>query len=153
MSTTKTSPSVVISRRLARQSAMQALYQWEMSNIDKQSILHTYQQIQPLSEQTDKQYFSQLVNGVIEHVETIDNTILPHLTNSTYHLGEVEKAIMRIATYEIIFLSQEIDFAIAISEAVMIAKNYTADKSYTFINGVLDNIKAALINDERMGKR
>jgi N utilization substance protein B len=52
----------------------------------------------------------------------------------------VDLSILRCATYEILYLS-EIDPAIAINEAIEIAKSYSTPDSPKFINGVLDNIR------------
>ena len=135
---------VVVAKRLARQGAMQAIYQWQIANMPVKEVMTMYKQIKPLDDKTDKIYFQQLLQGVLKNHEKLDALFNPYIVNDKYHLGEVEKAIFRIATYELCFLSQEIDAAVVISEAVVMAKSYTADKSYTFVNGVLDNLRKNL---------
>ncbi len=51
-------------------------------------------------------------------------------------IGKAELAILRLAAYEILF-DEQIEPAIAINEAVELSKKYCADKSHSFVNGVL----------------
>ena len=78
-----------------------------------------------------------LFNGTIENLEMLDKEIEAHLDGWDYNgIGKVEKAIMRLAAYEI--LIAKTDKAIIINEAVELAKTLADDKSPQFINGVLD---------------
>jgi len=78
-----------------------------------------------------------LFNGTIENLGMLDKEIKLHLTGWDYDgIGKVEKAIMRLAAYEI--LVDKTDKAIIINEAVELAKTLADDKSPQFINGVLD---------------
>ena len=78
-----------------------------------------------------------LFNGTIENLEMLDREIQAHLTDWDYNaIGKVEKAILRLGTYEI--LVAKTDKAIIINEAVELAKTLADDKSPNFINGVLD---------------
>lgn len=141
---TQKPPPLAIARRFARHSAMQAIYQWQIAHTPENEVITLYKQIHPMHSQTDKSYFTELVTGVIQHSQQLDSLIAPYLKNDSYHLGEVEKAIIRVGTYELFFLSKKVDAAVVISEAVMCAKSFTADKSYTFVNGILDNINRQL---------
>ena len=78
-----------------------------------------------------------LFNGTIENLEMLDNEIQAHLTDWDYDgIGKVEKAIMRLAAYEILVVKT--DKAIIINEAVELAKTLADEKSPKFINAVLD---------------
>jgi len=78
-----------------------------------------------------------LFNGTIENLGMLDKEIQLHLTGWDYDgIGKVEKAIMRLAAYEI--LVDKTDKAIIINEAVELAKTLADDKSPQFINAVLD---------------
>lgn len=54
-------------------------------------------------------------------------------------MGKVELTILRLAVYEM-FYDDDIDTAVAINEAVEIAKEYGQEDSYSFVNGVLSKI-------------
>ncbi len=137
---------LVVKRRMARQSAMQAIYQWQITQMPEDQVMATFKQLRPLDDRIDEKYFEDLLNGVLLNYKKLDELITPYIVKSTYHLGEVEKAIFRVAAYELQFLPKEVNAAVVISEAVDMAKNYTADKSYTFVNGVLDNLNKHLSN-------
>jgi len=78
-----------------------------------------------------------LFNGTIENLEMLDKEIQAHLTDWDYDgIGKVEKAIMRLAAYEILVV--KVDKAIIINEAVELAKTLADEKSPKFINAVLD---------------
>ena len=54
-------------------------------------------------------------------------------------IGNIERAILRLGAYEILY--SELDDAVAINEAIELAKKLCNDTSPKFINGVLDAIK------------
>ena len=86
-----------------------------------------------------REFSHSLFNGTLENLEMIDKEIESHLKEWDYKgIGKVEKAIMRLAAFEI--LVEKTDKAIIINEAVELAKTLADEKSPQFINGVLDAI-------------
>lgn len=86
-------------------------------------------------------FTQQLVVGTTSNLDTIDAELKASSKNWKIHrMPIVDLAILRLATYEILFLD-EIDAATSINEAVEIAKSYSTQNSPKFINGVLDNIR------------
>jgi N utilization substance protein B len=80
-----------------------------------------------------------LYEGVMEHLETCDKAIVEHLKEWDFErLGAIERATLRLASYEILF--GELDSAVVINEAVEITKAFGTEQSPKFINGVLDAI-------------
>ncbi len=76
-------------------------------------------------------------DGVVSHLEEIDAMINEKSTGwNVTRLGKVELAILRLAIYEIVY-DDNIPGSVAINEAVELAKQYAADESPAFINGVL----------------
>lgn len=76
---------------------------------------------------------------ILENITDIDKDIDKALDNWTINrIGKVELAILRVAVYEIVY--DKLEPAIAINEAVEIAKVYGGDKSGSFVNGVLAKI-------------
>lgn len=85
-------------------------------------------------------YTKNVINGVIEHKEALDERISENLTNWTYdRVGLVEKTILRIAVYEIMHLD-DIPVSVSINEAVELSHIYGDDKTNKFVNGVLSKI-------------
>lgn len=80
-----------------------------------------------------------LYEGVMENIETVDKAIREHLKEWDFErLGTIERATLRLASYEILF--GELDSAVVINEAVEITKAFGTEQSPKFINGVLDAI-------------
>lgn len=80
-----------------------------------------------------------IVDGVDKNKESIDCLITKYAKNwSISRINKIDLSILRIAFYEIHFSPIKINPAIIINEAVELAKEYGTDKSYKFINGILD---------------
>ena len=90
----------------------------------------------------DEAYITQKVKGIIEHLGELDEVLRSSSRNwELERLGKEELAILRLATYEILH-DDDIPDAVAINEAVEIAKTYSGEKASCFINGVLAGIIA-----------
>lgn len=87
-------------------------------------------------------YESLIYDGIIANLNAIDKTIEEHLFNySLKRLSFVDRAILRIAVYEIMF--SELPVNIVINEAIMLTKKFSDlddEKQHKFNNRVLDNI-------------
>jgi transcription antitermination protein NusB len=128
---------MIMKRRTAREKALQALFQVDVSKTDPEEA------IKNVSEKDDP-FLRQLVLGTVEHLSEIDSLIEEHLENWTLErLGNVDRALLRLAVFEMKYL-EEIPFSVSMDEAVEIAKIYGDEKSGKFINGVLSKVKEAL---------
>lgn len=86
-----------------------------------------------------KEFADNLVSGVMENLSKIDALINSKLKDWDYdRIGKVDKAILRLGAYEIVFT--DTDKAVIINEALNMAKVLCADESPKFINGLLDKI-------------
>jgi N utilization substance protein B len=95
----------------------------------------------------DMEYFQALLNGVAQKVEELDATIKPYLGRLPEELDPVEKAILRIATYELVE-RMDVPKKVVINEAIELAKSFGAEDSHKFVNGVLDKAIKTLRKDE-----
>lgn len=124
-------------RTTAREKAMQILFQLEINDIDPVQAIGNH-----LGEEKSDKFLLMLVLGVEENKERIDNVIIQHLENWTIdRIASVERTVLRIATYEIIFVDS-IPESVSINEGVELAKKYADEKSGKFVNGVLSKIIA-----------
>lgn len=133
-------------RRKARELAVQALYSWQMSqNPVEQIELHIATSNN--MEKVDMSYFQELVRSVVRDHAELDAKMKPYLGRLPEELDVVEKAILRIATYE---LTARIDvpYKVVINEAIELAKSFGAEESHKFVNGVLDKAVKTLRKDE-----
>lgn len=85
-------------------------------------------------------YAREIVDGVEDHRAQIDELIATYAQGwSIGRMPNVDRALLRIACWEILH-NDEIPVAVAIDEAIELAKEYSTDDSARFINGVLGNV-------------
>ncbi len=129
-------------RKHARDKVMQALYQWQLSAEDLDWIRDQYLQEQGVSS-GDEAYFLELLYKIPSEVENLDSQFKQYVSQFEDTVDPIEMNILRIATYE--FLHHlEIPYKVVINEAVNLAKNYGAEESHKFVNGVLDPLSKEL---------
>jgi len=131
-----------MSRRLSREMALQTLFQLEFSDIDWQQALEAVaQESEKQLKSNTKEYTQNLVLGINEQKEKIDELISAHAKEwDISRIAAVDLNILRISIYEMYFASSKIAPNIVINEAVEIAKVYGGDDSPRFINGILGKI-------------
>ena len=125
----------------ARKRALDILYEADIRGVPALEVLES--QVVRRSEDGDPElnvYVSEIVHGVVEHGEYIDEVI------STYSLGwtlprmpAVDRSILRLACYEVLW-NDDVPDAVVISEAVKMAQSLSTDESSTFVNGLLARI-------------
>lgn len=124
-----------MNRRTAREKAMQILFQLNMNDISPDEAVGLFFEKKPSS-----QYLNNIVQGVSKHKTAIDDNIELHLENWTLsRIASVEKTVLRIAVYEIMY-EEDVPLGVSINEAVELAKKFGDDKSGPFVNGVLSKI-------------
>ena len=123
-------------RRKARILALQAVYSWQLSG---NAIADIEQQMLIENDVTkiDVEYFKDLASGVAVNYKLLDESVSPHLTRPFDDLDMVERAILRLSSYELKF-REDVPYKVVINEAIELAKSFAADDSHKFVNGVLD---------------
>ncbi|MCS6127775.1 transcription antitermination factor NusB [Shewanella baltica] len=127
-------------RRKARRLAVQAIYSWQLSGNNIADVEHEFLTEQSL-DGVDVAYFRELFSGVATKKTQLDELIIPHLERPIDEVSPVEKAIIRLATYELTF-RKDVPYKVAINEAIELAKAFGADESHKFVNGLLDKLVA-----------
>jgi N utilization substance protein B len=132
----------VSARSKSRKRAVDAVF---AADIRKISPLQLLTEVEILAADRQNQepifdYARQIVTGVVEHHEQIDDLL------ETYSQGwaldrmpTLDRAILRVAVWEILYNS-EVPDAVAVNEAVELAKELSTDDSGSFINGLLTKI-------------
>jgi N utilization substance protein B len=129
-------------RRDAREAAVQYLYQRELQADESDALLTDFYRLRGLSPSARK-FCESLLKGWMEHREEIDDVIRQHARNYEFaRLSAVDRNVLRIACQELLFC-EDIPPAVAINEAIEIAKKFSTEESGKFVNGVLDNIRKA----------
>ena len=135
-------------RRISREMALKILFQVDLvhCNIDDAST-YTFQteEIMQLNDPDSIIEFSlELVRGVLSKINDIDILIKNHASNwSLERMANIDRNILRIAIYEIVFIDN-IPKSVSINEAVELAKKYSTESSFGFVNGVLGKIEKTI---------
>ncbi|UDG80606.1 Transcription antitermination protein NusB [Candidatus Hartigia pinicola] len=125
-------------RRSARECAVQAIYSWQLSDNNISDVEEQFINEQDMSK-VDVIYFHALLLGVVDHVITLDQLMKPFLSRQIEELGQIEKAILRIAMYELNY-RKDVPYKVTINEGIELAKVFGSSDSHKFINGVLDKV-------------
>ncbi|MFB6465868.1 transcription antitermination factor NusB [Cytobacillus sp. Hz8] len=124
-------------RRTAREKALQALFQIDISNVEPSDAIEHVLDGAPQND-----YLNRLVNGVVEKKQEIDQLIIQNLEKWTIdRLANVDRNLLRLAIYELQFCKDEVPENVVFDEAIEIAKAYGDDQSSRFINAVLSKVK------------
>lgn len=125
-------------RRRARECAVQALYSWAVSQNSPEIVELNFMTEQDMKG-VDTPYFRKLFRQTVENVEAVERTMQGYLDRGLEELDPIEKAILRLAVYELQF-EADVPYKVVINEAIEVAKVFGADESHKYINGVLDKI-------------
>ncbi|EMI5490470.1 transcription antitermination factor NusB [Providencia stuartii] len=129
-------------RRRARECAVQAIYSWQLSGNNVSDVEYEFIAEQDMSD-VDVIYFRELLSGVANNAIKLDQLMAPFLSRQLEELGQVEKAILRVAMYELSF-REDVPYKVAINEGIELAKVFGAEDSHKFVNGVLDKAAPAV---------
>jgi N utilization substance protein B len=138
-----TGPSVTSSmsaRRKARKRALDVLYEADMRRAPITDVLESYlaRLPEPRPEQID--YTVTMVEGVARDRDRIDELIGSYAEGWTLErMPAVDRNLARIAVFELIHVD-DVDDAVAITEAVELARILSTEDSPRFLNGVLGRI-------------
>jgi N utilization substance protein B len=135
-------------RRRARRALVQAVYQWQMTGADATTVTAEFGESLT---RADRDFFQELLRGVMSNSAELDSLLTPLLDRSVNELDQVERAILRLGTYE---LAHRIDvpYRVVIDEYVELAKLFGAEEGYKYVNGVLDGLSQQLREPERSGR-
>ena len=125
-------------RSQARESVIGLLYAFDLGNEGITKFVDEILEDKKIRNK-QKEFALNLFNGVISNLEVIDTNISENLSKRGIEdIGSVEKSILRLAIYEILF--ESLDKPIVINEAIELSKRLAGDNAPRFVNGVLDNI-------------
>ncbi|EIB1746766.1 transcription antitermination factor NusB [Campylobacter jejuni] len=122
-------------RHQVRQSVISLLYAFELNSQNNVFVDEILDEKKIRNEQ--KNFTLNLYHGILDNLNNIDETLNSFLNdNQITALGHVERAMLRLGAYELLFT--DTPSAIVINEAIELAKELANDNSPKFINGVLD---------------
>jgi N utilization substance protein B len=127
----------VAARSKARKRAVDLLYEADLRGADPVSTLA--ERI-ALADPPISDYTVELVEGVTEHRQAIDELLSSYAEGWTLErMPGVDRAVLRVGLYELLW-SADVPDAVAIDEAVELAKVLSTDESPRFVNGLLGRV-------------
>ena len=127
-------------RTLAREHALQILYQFELNPGELKDIMKSFWQQFPDTAEEVRFFTERLVYGTEEKLKEIDQVIEGAVKN--WKLGRIavlDRNILRFSVYELLYMN-DIPPKVTINEAVNLAKKFSQEESGKFVNGILDHI-------------
>lgn len=128
-----------MSRRLARETALQVLYQIDMTKNEVQTVIENTLQQLAIKEETVP-FMRELVMGTVEYQQKMDQ-IISKLSKdwNIDRMATVDRNILRMALYELLYRA-DIPNGVAVNEAIELAKTFSSDESSKFVNGILGSV-------------
>jgi len=127
-------------RSKARKRAVDILFESDLRGLEPLALLAERvgaPELPPISD-----YTVLLVHGVVEHADDIDRLLAEQAHGWTLaRMPTVDRAVLRLGVFELLF-STEVDDAVAIDEAIELAKLLSTEDSPRFVNGVLGALAA-----------
>ena len=126
-------------RTKARKRALDVLFEADQRGLDPLTVL-ARRIAEPGTQAPVPQYSVELVEGVVEHLERIDEVLATHSHGWTVaRMPAVDRSLLRVGAWEILY-NDEVPDAVAVSEAVALAEELSTDESPSFVNGLLARI-------------
>lgn len=140
-----------VSRRKARETALQGLYALELSGNSLYSVISLVLG-KDVEDNTITRFTRQLIRLTHEQRDLLDDYIRNHSKNWKFErIAIIDRIIMRIAISEFINFV-DIPPKVSIDEAIELSKLYSTDKSGGFINGILDAVYEHLKKEDKIQK-
>ena len=138
-----------MSRRQAREIALQALYQLDFNPIDATAdldeacdkVIEAALEVTGTLRTRDTEFVQYLVTGTMANLSAIDEMIAEFSKDwKVSRMASIDRNITRMAIFELQFPEEKVTPSIVISEAVELAKKFGTDESSKFVNGILGAI-------------
>lgn len=148
-------------RRLAREMAVQMLYQWDLGGSSLPQLFRAFdpwESVPPRKARAaaagEGETFSQLerhlgeafsyarylVEGTVEHQEEVDELIRGQADNwRLERMASVDRNILRLAVFELLH-EEDVPKLVVMDEAIELAKKFGSEQSGRFVNGILDGL-------------
>ena len=129
-----------MSRILAREYCFKLAFEYQFLLQQDEDYFAEILQDDKLNED-DKIFIQKSFYGIIENKENIDALIKKYLKGYTFErLFKIDLAILRVAVFELKYSKENIAETIIIDSAVELAKKYSTENSYKFVNGILASV-------------
>ena len=130
------------SRRKARECALQMLFQWDFGRNAPEIVQELFwSNTRPAEDEALHSFANQLFWGTVRNIEEIDHLIRAYTERwSLERMPAVDRNILRLGIYELLH-QPETPPAVAINEALEIARKFSGEEAVQFLNGILDRVR------------
>lgn len=131
-----------MSRRKAREIALQVLFHIDFTGGSPEEIIPAVYSMQEIEfSESINEYVEWIVAGTLAHRDEIDRQISELAKDwKLERMGGVDRAITRMAIFEIKYGEEKVPPRAAVNEAVELAKHFGSDESGRFVNGILGSL-------------
>jgi N utilization substance protein B len=146
-------------RRVAREIALQSLYQIEMNEVSAKEAVNSAieeaendneAELEVADEKISPSYITELVEGTIQNKASIDEMLEEYLKGwAMNRLSRVDREVLRLAVYEMVY-REDVPPKVVVNEAIELSKHFGTEESGKFVNGVLGKMIKEL--EELKGK-
>lgn len=135
-------------RRTARERALQALYQLDMSGGSAEDALNAaWESVaseMPKPDPAAIEFARDIVSGVVGNLKEIDGLIEEHSHNWRIdRMDRIDRNVLRLAIWELKY-RDDIPRKVTLNEAIELGKTFGTEGSSAFVNGLLDRVAVAL---------
>jgi N utilization substance protein B len=138
-------------RSQARRCAMQALYQWQLTEQSFAEILAQFLERDEY-QTADAQYFHELLSGAIEQQAVLSAKVAEFADRPWVQMDPIERAVLLIGMYELMH-RLDVPYRVVVNEAVELTKQFGATDGYKYINALLDRVARDIRANERQRSR
>ena len=128
-------------RSAIRELTFRLIYSLEIQKTDDlEEQIELYLQCNDVEDDGAKEYIKDVVLGINEHIEEIQELIEKNLKADWKidRISKIDLSLLKLAIYEIKY--KEIPYKVAINESLELAKKYGEETSKNFINGILASV-------------
>lgn len=127
-------------RSRAREVALQLLFQRDANANVPRAAIERFAHDR-LSNSQAEEFCLALYDGVVQHLAEIDASITAASDNWKLHrMAASDRNVLRLGAYEIAYAPEPTPGAVALDEAIELARRYGSKDSPAFVNGVLDKV-------------
>jgi N utilization substance protein B len=149
----------VLKRRKLREALIKILYASKHNNrgfiSNLQDLVEMSRDIDeniPLIDDEDEEYLKNVLTDIEKNKINIDSILKKvALKWSLDRILDMDKSILELAIYELLY-REDIPVEVTINEAIEIAKKYSGEESYSFVNGILDTVAKKYVRINKRGR-
>lgn len=133
-------------RRVAREFALQGLYQWIYTGAAPAVVLRNLSEMEGF-EGADREFLAAELAGTIGQAEDLRARLEPLADRKWDDVSPVERAILLLGAWELVH-NPEIPYRVTLNEAIELGKRFGGTDGHKYVNGVLDRLAQAVRPEE-----